>query len=452
MRSAASERVPGREPSIALREALDGPDIGAECHALAARIYPIGRSIAGPALRHTLAVLRDYAPLTTVEVPTGTQVLDWTVPREWELRDAYVKSSDGRRVIDVLDSTLSVVSYSSPVRARMSLAELRPHLHTHASDPDLIPYRTTYYRESWGFCLPQRVLASLPEDTYEVVIDSTISDGSMTLGEYVHAGESEDEVLFNAHTCHPSLASETCAGLAVLTLLAQALSRVRTRLSYRFVFAPATIGGIAWLALNEQRVHRVKHGLVVACLGDAAGPRYKRSRRGNALVDRAMTHLLRHAGPAAVVKDFEPFGYDERQFCSPGFDLPVGLLQRSETEHFPEYHSSADNLDFITPQALAQSYRLIVDLIDILEHDRKPLSLSPKGEPRLGPRGLHSPRTGSTEDHSDQDALMWVLSFADGNHSLLDIAERAGMPFSLILAAERRLQAAGLIAGEDRAP
>lgn len=443
--------IPDGEAAMSIGGQLDRPTIGAECHALAARIYPIGRSMAGPALRQTLDILRKHAPLTLVEVPTGTRVLDWTVPPEWELHDAYVKSSDGRRVIDVRNSSLHVVSFSVPVGARMPLSELRSRLHSLPEQPDLVPYRTSYYKRDWGFCLPHRTLEALPEDTYEVVIDSTIKDGSLTLGEYLHAGDSDDEVLFNAHTCHPSLASETCAGLAVLSLLAEALSRIRTRLSYRFVFAPATIGGIAWLALNEPRLDRIKHGLVVACLGDPGGPSYKRSRRGSSLVDRAMTHLLRHAGPSANVKDFEPFGYDERQFCSPGFDLPVGLLQRSETGNYPQYHTSADDLEFVTPEALAVSYRLLVDLIEILEHDHRPISLCQKGEPRLGPRGLHTSRSGAIGDHNEQDALMWVLSYADGDHSLLDIAERANLPFSLVLAAERRLYAAGLIAGEDRA-
>jgi aminopeptidase-like protein len=274
------------------------------------------------------------------------------------------------------------------VRARLPLAELKKHVFTLPDQPDLIPYRTSYYAESWGFCMAHRQLEALPDGLYEVLIDASHDDGSLTYGEYLHQGETEEEFLFSAHICHPSLANDNCSGLALLTLLAERLASLRTRYSYRFLFAPGTIGAIAWLARHERRVAAIRHGLVVSCVGDGGGPTYKKSRRGNAFIDRAMTHVLRHAAASPTILEFFPYGYDERQFCSPGFDLPVGLFQRSRFGTFPEYHTSADNLDFIRPEHLASSYRMIADLLEVVENDWRPESASPKGEPQLGRRGL----------------------------------------------------------------
>lgn len=418
--------------------------IGAEIHALAAEIYPICRSITGDGVRETLSILGRHVPLSITEVPTGTPVFDWTIPREWNIRDAHVKSSDGRKVIDFRRHSLHVLNYSIPVRTLMSRAELEPHLFSLPEEPDLIPYRTSYYADRWGFCLAHRDRVALPEDRYEVVIDSELKDGALTWGEHLHRGECEDEVLLSAHVCHPSLANDNCSGLALLTLLARALARTKTRLSYRFLFAPGTIGAIAWLARNEARASRIKHGLVVSCLGDAGAPTYKRSRRGDATIDRAMAHVLKHCDDGCVV-DFSPYGYDERQYCSPGFDLPVGLLQRSQFGTFREYHTSADDLSFIRPEHLAHSWDVIVSLVEILENDRRPVSLNPKCEPQLGRRGLYTLIGGDKDAPARQMAMLWVLNLADGNHSLLDIAGRAGLPFARILEAERNLARAGLL-------
>ena len=427
-------------------------EIGVEIHELASEIYPICRSITGNGVRETLSLLGRHISLAITEVPTGTQVFDWTIPREWNIRDAYVKASDGRRVIDFKRNNLHVLSYSTPVRTRMSLADLKPHLFSLPDDPALIPYRTSYYAERWGFCLAHRDLEALPEDTYEVVIDSELKNGALTWGEYFHRGESEDEVLLSAHVCHPSLANDNCSGLALLTLLARALSKTHTKLSYRFLFAPGTIGAIAWLSRNEKRASRIKHGLVVSCLGDAGGPTYKRSRRGDAMIDRAMAHVLKHCGRDARIVDFSPYGYDERQYCSPGFDLPVGLLQRSQFGTFREYHTSGDDLSFIRPEHLAHSWDIIGSLIEILDNSRKPVSLNPKCEPQLGRRGFYSMIGGDRDAPSRQMAMLWVLNLADGHHTLLDIAERSGLPFSSILAAEVALALGGLIGSEGTVP
>jgi aminopeptidase-like protein len=278
-----------------------------------------------------------------------------------------------------------------------------------------------------------------------VCIDSRLEDGHLTYGEYLHEGETEDEVLLSAHICHPSLANDNCAGLALLSLLAERLKGRRTRYGYRFLFAPGTIGSITWLARNEERARRIKHGLVMSCVGDAGGPTYKKSRRGDALIDRAMSHVLRHASEAPSIIDFFPYGYDERQYCSPGFNLPVGLFQRSQFATFPEYHTSADNLDFIEPEHLAASYAMIWDAIGIIENNRYCRNLAPKCEPQLGKRGLYGSLGGDKDGQAKAMALLWVLNLSDGEHDLLTIAERAGTPFAVIADAASRLTEAGLL-------
>jgi aminopeptidase-like protein len=428
-----------------LRERLDDAGIGEEIYQLASTIYPICRSITGDGVRETLDHLARRLDLEVHEVPSGTQVFDWTIPREWSIRDAFIKNSAGERIIDFRKCNLHVLNYSQPVRARLPLEELKKHVFTLPDQPDAIPYRTSYYAESWGFCMAHHELAALPDGIYEVEIDVSLEDGSLTYGEYLHRGETEEEFLLSAHICHPSLANDNCSGLALLTLLAERLAPLQTRYSYRFVFAPGTIGAIAWLARNEHRVARIRHGLVVSCLGDGGGPTYKKSRRGDAMIDRAMTHVLRHMATTPTILDFFPYGYDERQYCSPGFDLPVGSLQRSQFGTFPEYHTSADNLDFIRPEHLAESYRMITAAIDIVENDWRPLSTNPKCEPQLGRRGLYAALGGDKDGPAKSMALLWTLNLADGRHSLLDIAERANMPFAVVAEAARLLRQSGLL-------
>jgi aminopeptidase-like protein len=421
-------------------------DIGAEIYALAAELYPLCRSITGDGVRQTLDILGRHIDLTRHEVPTGTQAFDWMIPREWVIRDAFIKDKSGRRVIDFNDCNLHVLNYSAPVRATVSLTELKEHVFTLPDQPDLIPYRTSYYAERWGFCMSHNQLAQLPEGQYEVVIDSELKDGSLTYGEYLHRGRSEREILLYAHICHPSLANDNCSGLALLTCLARHLQGRSTRYSYRFVFAPGTIGSLAWLSRNEDKVSAIDHGLVVSCVGDGGGPTYKRSRRGDAMIDRAMSHAVQHSGlEAKRLLDFSPYGYDERQFCSPGFNMPVGLFQRSAFATFPEYHTSADNLDFIRPEHLASSYRMITVALDILEEDWMPMNLSPKGEPQLGRRGLYANTGGDKSTGENAMALLWVLNLADGGNSLLAIAERSGIAFSDIARAAGRLREVGLL-------
>ena len=430
---------------------IDDAGAGAAIYDLAAQLYPICRSITGDGIRETLRVLESHIPLQVREIATGTQVFDWAVPREWNIRDAFVKDTSGRRVVDFRSSNLHVVGYSTPVHTTLSLDELKKHIFTLPNQPDLIPYRTSYYADFWGFCMAHNQLLKLADGDYEVVIDTTLKNGSLSYGEYLHRGDTEDEVLLSAHICHPSLANDNCSGLALLTHFAKILAPLQTKYSYRFLFAPGTIGSISWLACNESRVDRIKHGLVVSCVGDGGGPTYKKSRRGDALIDRAMVHVLRHNWPKASILDFSPYGYDERQYCSPGFDLPVGLFQRSQFGTFPEYHTSADNLDFVRPEHLEASYKMLAAAIDIIENDRNLVNLNPKCEPQLGRRGLYTAIGGDKDAPAKSMALLWVLNLSDGRHSLLDIAERAGMPFTTISEAAELLLAHGLLA-ENASP
>jgi aminopeptidase-like protein len=320
---------------------------GEALHALVRELYPLCRSITGNGTRATLDIIERYIPLSRTEVPSGHKAFEWEVPLEWNIRDAWVCNAAGERVIDFKQHNLHVVNYSTPVRERLSLEQLRPHLFSLPDHPDWIPYRTSYYSATWGFCLTHRQLESLTPGDYEVCIDSTLSPGALTLAEAVLPGESTDEVLIYTHICHPSLCNDNLSAIAVAAMLAQQLSQRARSLTYRFVFAPTTIGSITWLSLNEAHIGRIRHGLVLASLGDRGPFVYKQSRRGDAVVDRVAAHALSKQ-PGASVEQFSPYGYDERQFCSPGFNLPVGRLTRTPNGRYPEYHTSADNLDFIS--------------------------------------------------------------------------------------------------------
>lgn len=431
------------------REKIVKEDIGEEIFSFAAEIYPICRSITGNGVRETLRAVGAHVPLELHEVPTGTAVFDWVVPQEWNIRGAHIKNERGEKIVDFARSNLHVMSYSAPVRQHMSLTELKQHVYTLPDQPDLIPYRTSYYAENWAFCMAHSQFESLRDETYEVVIDSHLADGHLTYGEYLHRGETEEEFLLSAHVCHPSLANDNCSGVALLTYLAKRMAGLRTRYSYRFLFAPGTIGAITWLARNEQRSQRIKHGLVVSMVGDGGGPTYKKSRRGDTRIDRAMAHTLRHSVLTPSILDFSPYGYDERQYCSPGFNLPVGLFQRSMFGEIPEYHTSADNLDLISPSHLAVSYRLITEALDVIENDAVYRNTMPKCEPQLGRRGLYGMIGGDKDAAAANMAMLWILNLSDGMHSLLDIAERANLPFAVIQRTAQLLQHKGLLAIGD---
>jgi aminopeptidase-like protein len=420
--------------------------VGADMHGFIARLYPICRSITGVGLRETLRIIQEQIPIELREVPTGTKVFDWTVPKEWNIRDAWIKDSTGQRLLDFQQLNLHVVNYSSPIHRRMPFAELKDHLFTAPGHPDWVPYRTSYYEENWGFCLSEKQLVHFREDgEYDVCIDSSLETGYLTYGELLLKGERTEEVLISCHVCHPSLANDNLSGIALAVELARRLADLPRRYSYRFLFIPGTIGSITWLAQNEEIVSRIRHGLVLTCVGDAGHITYKRSRRGDAEIDRAFNHFLKHSGEPYRVIDFSPYGYDERQFCSPGFNLPVGCLMRTPHGEFPEYHTSADNLEFVRAEALADSMVKCFAVIDTLEHNRSYLNTNPKCEPQLGRRGLYQGLGADESRRVRQMALLWILNLSDGEHSLLDIAERANLPFAIIKEAAAALSATDLL-------
>ncbi|SJM90439.1 conserved hypothetical protein [Crenothrix polyspora] len=416
-----------------LKNFVDTGKSGAEIYALITELFPICRSITGDGFRQTMKMLQQHIPLEIHEVPSGTKVFDWVVPKEWNIKDAYVKNTQGEKVIDFQKSNLHILNYSLPVNKVVPLQELKEHLFILPDHPDWIPYKTAYYKENWGFCLNHNTLMTLEEGDYEVFVDATLEAGSLTYGELYLKGEVADEVLISCHGCHPSLANDNLSGIGLATILAKTLQTVPHRLSYRFVFIPGTIGAITWLSVNETKVDKIKHGLVITGVGDAGTITYKKSRRGDTEIDRAVTHVLKHSGQTYDIIDFYPYGYDERQYCSPGFNLPVGCFMRTPYGQYPEYHTSADNLTFIQPESLSDSFSKLLATLNILENNHTYLNLNPKCEPQLGKRGLYS-SIGAYEL-----ALLWVLNLSDGSNSLLDIAERSGIEFTAIQAAARLL-------------
>jgi aminopeptidase-like protein len=416
-------------------------EAGREIYELIRELYPICRSISGEGVRQTFRLLSRLLPLQVTEVPTGTAVFDWTVPREWNIRDAWIDDADGNRVVDFRASNLHVLGYSLPIKRRLTLDELRDHLFTHPTQPEWIPFRTSYYNENWGFCLTQRQLDSMADGEYEVCIDSTLASGSITYAEAVIPGELEDEVLVSTYACHPSLANDNCSGVALVAVLGKYLSRMNLRYTYRLLFSPGSIGPISWLAANEDGLGRIKHGLVASCVGDPGHPTYKRSRRGNAEIDRAVENVLRDRGDHEL-REFVPLGGDERQFCSPGIDLPVGALSRTPADEFPEYHSSADNLELVQADALGDSFALYLSVFDALERNGRYENLNPKGEPQLGKRGLYRSIAGGSNREA---ALLWVLNFSDGGHDLIDISDRSRLPFQAVREAADALEGVELL-------
>lgn len=419
---------------------------GEKMYEMVAALYPICRSITGDGLRATLGKIGDYIPLHISEVATGTEVFDWEIPKEWNIRDAFVKNPRGEKIIDFKKSNLHVLNYSVPIHEKMSLEALTPHLFTLKDHPDWIPYRTSYYKETWGFCLSHNDYSRLEEGEYEVMIDSTLENGHLTYGEYYLPGMLPEEILFSCHVCHPSLCNDNLSGIALTTFLAKAVSSQENRkYSYRFLFIPGTIGSICWLSRNENIVQNIRHGLVVVCVGDGGHFSYKKSRKGNEEIDRAALHILQHMAPGFECTEFSPYGYDERQYCSPGFNLSVGSLSRSSHGKYPQYHTSADNLDLVKPKYLEQSLEIYQALVSVLENNAVYVNQQPKCEPRLGKRGLYR-SVGATSSQTEHDmALLWVLNLSDGANSLLDIAERSGMHFKTIASAAQALKGCGLI-------
>jgi aminopeptidase-like protein len=430
---------------------LDASGQSRQMRAFLEELFPICRSITGDGLRATLRAVQRRIPIRIHEVPSGTKVLDWTIPDEWNVADAFVRDSRGERVIDFQRSNLHVVNYSEPVRLRLPLSQLRPHLFALPDHPEWIPYRTTYYDRGWGFCLTQRQLDALPDNEYEAVIEARLEKGTLSYGELHLPGDTAEEILVSTHCCHPSLANDNLSGIALSSMLAAALAGAERRYSYRFLFLPGTIGSITWLSRNAEAVSRIRHGLVVACVGDAGPMHYKKSRRGRAEIDRATMHVLATSGREHRILEFSPYGYDERQYCSPGFDLPVGSLTRTPHGRYPEYHTSADDLAFVRDESLVDSLSAYLEVFSVLEGNFRYRNTSPKGEPQLGRRGLYRAIGGLPDPGRQSLAMLWVLNQSDGEHDLLSIAERSGLPFALIESAASRLGEHGLLVPADAA-
>ena len=415
-------------------------------------LYPLCRSITGNGVRETLHILQREIPLQIKEVATGTEVFDWTIPKEWNLNDAYIKNSKGEKIIDSRESNLHVVNYSVPVRKCVTLDELKNHLFTLPEHPDWIPYRTSYYNENWGFCMCHNQFLDLKEDNYEVCIDASLEDGYLTYGEYYIKGAKSDEVLISTHICHPSMCNDNLSGIVLAVFLAKHLSRLPMKYSYRLLFIPGTIGSIAWLYLNEREVSKIKYGLVAACVGDSGKFSYKKTRRQEADINRIVAQVFNDSEVEFRMIEFFPYGYDERQYCSPGFDLPVGCLMRTPHGQFPEYHTSADNLAFVTPEALFESLSIYIEVMNIIEHNKIYLTKNPKCEPQLGKRGLYA----LIEKHADRQnfqlSLFWVLNLSDGRNSLLEIAKRSGLKFALIKESADALVEHGLLDEQEERP
>ena len=413
--------------------------VGQSMYDLMTTLYPICRSITGNGVRQSLQILKKFIPLQIREIPSGTPIFDWTVPYEWNIEDAYIKNSKGERIVDFRQSNLHVVNYSRPVRKKMGLEELKPHLYTLPEFPDWIPYRTSYYKDNWGFCLSHNQFQELQNEQYEVCIQSSLTAGSLTFGECVIPGQAPEEVLISSHVCHPSLCNDNLSGTVLATYLAMNFKSKKPRYTYRFLFIPGTIGSIAWLAKNREVTDRIRHGVVLTGIGDGGGFTYKKSRRGNAEVDRVFSHVLKHSQWKKNIIDFYPYGYDERQYCSPGFNLPVGCLMRTPHGQYPEYHTSGDNLGFVRPENLDQSFTLCLKAIDVIERNKIYRSLNPFCEPQLGKRELYRTIGGQAEGAKREMAMLWVLNLSDGDHSLLDIAERANISFEFIAEAAQSL-------------
>jgi aminopeptidase-like protein len=412
------------------------------------RLWPLLRSLTGDGVRRTHDLLSEILPLERMEVPSGTPVLDWIVPPEWRVREAYVEAPDGRRILDVAVNNLHLVNYAVPFRGVLSRAELDRHLHSLPDQPDAVPYVTSYYKPGWGFCLKHRERLSLPEGDYRVVIDTEHDPrGSMTLSHVVLPGETDGEVLLSSYTCHPSLANNELSGpLALAFLYRRVAAWPHRRPTYRFVLLPETIGSITYLAHHGKRLmERLDASYVMTCIGTAGPFTYKRSRRGASLADRAAEHVLRRAAPGRhTVRDFFPDGgSDERQYCSPGFNLPVGSIIRNLYATYPEYHTSLDNKSIMSFDAMVETIDLYERAIGAVDCNLRYRNLYPFGEPQLGRRGLY-PGHGTSKNLTS--AVMWLLNYSDGQHDLIDIAERSGHSVEDLDEAAAACAKAGLLA------
>ncbi len=434
---------------IADRMIKDPASLAARIESYFDRLWPLNRSILGPAYRASLDILSELVPYERLKYPTGLQAFDWTVPLEWDVKEAYIIGPDSRKFCDVSQNNLHLVSYSVPFSGTLSLEELKKHLHSYPDQPGDIPYVTSYYRPYWGFCLSHDELQSLKPGEYQVKIGATHTPGHLEVGEFVLKGESDQEVFFSSYLCHPSMANNELSGPLVVSFLAELLraQQKKLRFTYRFVLNPETIGSICYLSTRgEHFKSKLKAGYVVTCIGDHGALTYKRSRRRTSEGDR-VAELLLKSDPSSRFIEFDPGdGSDERQYCSLGFDLPVGSLMRTTYNQFPQYHTSSDNKDAISFDKLAEAVWKLFDFIQLFESNRVYQNMHPCCEPQLGKRGLYPTTSGAARSLADKvKAMCWVLNFGDGKASLLDIAERSGLEFRVIAEAASDLARSDLL-------
>jgi len=425
-------------------ETIDFAGCGPAMHDLATDLFPICRSITGDGVRQTLRILQRHIALAIHEVPTGTRVLDWVVPREWNIRDAYIMDESGTKVVDFRRNNLHVVGYSVPIDATISLAELQEHLHSLESQPDAIPYVTSYYEERWGFCLSHEQRSGLADGRYRVVIDSELRDGSLTYGELIIPGESEQEVLLSTYVCHPSMANNELSGPVVTTFLAKWIASRPRRYTYRFVFVPETIGSITYLSTHLEHLKRqVVAGFNVTCVGDDRTYSYLPSRDGMTLADRAALNVLRDTHPDFIAYSYLDRGSDERQYCSPGIDLPIASVMRSKFREYPEYHTSLDDLELVTPAGLQGGFEALRDCLELLERNLV-YRTTCLGEPQLGRRGLF-PSLGTKDTHRVVNDMMDLLAYADGTRDLIAISDSIRVPVRRLYPLVDELAGKGLL-------
>jgi len=423
-------------------------------------LFPIARSLSGAGNRATLDRLASVIPLKTHEIPCGTEVFDWIVPEEWRIRGGWIATANGERIVDFDENNLHVVGYSIPVNHRLLFSELEPKLHWLPEMPHAIPYRTTYYNKDWGFCVTQEQYQKLRGSTepLEVVIDSELdASGSLTIGELLIPGRKDDEILVSTYICHPSMANDNLSGVIATTLLAKSIiDSGQPSHTWRFLFVPETIGPIAYVSNNPDIVDRTLGGLVITCCGGPGKLGYKKTFKGNHLVDRAIELAFRDFKIDPERYPFCPTGSDERQYSSPGIRIPVATICKDKYHEYAQYHTSEDNLDFVTPEQIGEALKVYREVQMILDSNTKIASTVKGGEPRLGARGLYPSTGGSNKQPGvtnrsrdaleyDLDAMMWVLFLADGDHDLVDIAETTGVAYSDIAIISNRLEESGLI-------
>lgn len=422
------------------------PNYGKQMHDLCSELFPICRSITGNGLRKSFDILRRHIPeLFIYEVPSGTEAWDWTVPKEWNIDDAYIIAPNGSKFCEFTKNNLHVIGYSAPVRCTLSLSKLEEHLYSLPDQPEAIPYITSYYKEHWGFCLSQKERDTLQDGNYQVVIDSSLTDGALTYGEMIIPGDSPEEVLLSTYLCHPSMANNELSGPAVITFLVKWLQGLKKRkYTYRIVIIPETIGSIVYLSKNYKYMKdNTIAGFNLTCMGDNRSYSYLESRYGNTLADRVAVHVLGHMAPNFKRYSFLARGSDERQYCSPGVDLPVCSIMRTKYGEYPEYHTSLDDLSLISEEGLAGGFDAVQKAIECIEKDIV-CKVSFLGEPQLGKRGLYPTLSTKNNSHLVRDMLN-VIAYSDGENSLLDIAERINVPVWEVHEIAQKLIEAGVM-------